>query len=435
MNAQTFDHYADRIAPRTASRVLLWVILGFLILAFVLAFVLKVNSTTRAQGRVIPSSQLQTISNLEGGIVTDILVKPGQKVRRGEVLVRLDPTQASADFGKGSVTADALQARIIRLQAEVAGTTPVWPAALERRAPDLVLVERKLHASRMEEIGSQVVAANARFDAARQDAAASRLQADTRSAAGQSADERVAMIRPLVDKGIEPRMTLVQAESDARTAQGDAATARENVGRSVANAAEARAEVAQARADWLAKTGQDLAQARADLAAQQSVLPAAQERVNRSTVVSPVNGTVNRVLVTTRGSSVQAGAPIVEVVPSDDRLIVEAQVKPSDIGFIYPQQKATVKLTAYDSSLYGSLHGQVIAISPDATISQKDNQSFYTVQVAVDHPALRSPAGETLPIGAGMVAEVDLLGHKRRIISYLLTPITRVTDTAFREGR
>lgn len=435
MNAQTFDHYADRIAPRTASRVLLWVILGFLILALVLAFVLKVSSTTRAQGRVIPSSQLQTISNLEGGIVTDILVRPGQKVRKGQVLVRLDPTQASADYGKGSVTADALQARIIRLQAEVQGTNPVWPAALAKRAPDLVLVERKLHASRMAEIGSQVVAANARFDAAQQDAAASRLQADTRSAAGQSADERVAMIRPLVQKGIEPRMSLVQAESDARTAQGDAATARENVGRSLANAAEARAEVAQARADWLAKTGQDLAQARADLAAQQSVLPAAEERVTRSTVVSPVNGTVNRVLVTTRGSSVAAGAPIVEVVPSDDRLIVEAQVKPSDIGFIYPEQRATVKLTAYDSSLYGSLHGQVIAISPDATVSQKDNQSFYTVQVAVDHPALRSPAGEVLPIGAGMVAEVDLLGHKRRIISYLLTPITRVTDTAFREGR
>lgn len=434
MNAHSFEHYADRIAPRTASRVLLWVILSFLFALLVLAFVLKVSSTTRAQGRVIPSSQLQTISNLEPGIVANILVHPGDRVRRGQTLVLMDPTEATADLGKGAVTADALQARIVRLQAEIAGTTPNWPADLERRAPDLVLAERKLHDSRMAELSSQIAAANARASAARQDAVASELTAQTRAAAGRSAAERAAMIRPLVDKGIEPRMSLVQAENDESNAQGDAASARESAGRANASAAEARAEVAQARADWLAKTGQDLAQARADFASQQSVLPAAEQRVRRTTVVSPVNGTVNRVLVTTRGSSVQAGSPLVEVVPSDDRLIVEAQVKPADIGFIYSHQKATVKITAYDSSLYGSLHGEVVSISPDATVDQKTNQSYYTIQVATDQKALRAPSGEMLPVGAGMVAEVDLLGRKRRIISYLLTPISRVTETAFREG-
>jgi membrane fusion protein, adhesin transport system len=428
-----FEHLADNIAPKTASRVLLWVILGFFSLLIVLATVLKVDRVTRANGRVIPASQLQIVSNLEGGIVTEILARQGARVRRGTPLVRLDTTQANADYGRNRVTADALQARIIRLQAEVQGRTPVWPAALEASSPDMVLVERRLHASRMEELNALSQAARARAVAAGQEAAGARVVADTRGAAGRSAAERAAMIRPLVEKGIEPRMSLMQAENEARQAAGDAAAARESVGRATASVAEARAQIAQARADWLARAGQELAEARANLAAQQSLLPATADRVRRTTVVAPVTGTVNRVLVSTPGSTVQPGAPLVEIVPAEDRLIVEAQVRPNDIGFIAIGQKAVVKLTAYDYTLYGSLPGKVITISPDAVVNERDGTSFYIVKVAVERAAIRSAAGEDLPIGPGMVAEVDLLSAKRRIIDYLLTPITRVGDASFRE--
>ncbi|MFW2829855.1 HlyD family type I secretion periplasmic adaptor subunit [Sphingomonas sp. ID0503] len=419
--------------PKSASRLLLWVIVGVFVILITFAAFTKINQTTRANGRVIPSSQLQVLSNLEGGIVSRILVRSGQKVPKGAPLVVLDKTLASADLGRGSVTRDALRARVIRLQAELSGTRPVWPADLTARVPDIVTGERRLYASRIEELNSLMGAASARAVAARQEAAASGISAETRAAASQSAAERAALIRPLVEKGIEPRLTLMQAENEARTAAGDAATARESVGRARAGVAEARAQAAQARADWLARAGQDLAEARANLAAQEQILAASEDKVRRTMITAPVRGTINRVLVSTPGAAVQPGAPIVELVPAEDRLIVEAQVRPNDIGFITPGQKATVKLTAYDYTLYGSLPGVVTSISPDATVNPQDGSSFYHIRVAVDRDAIVAPNGEKLPIGAGMVAEIDLIGQKRTILSYLLTPITRVTDMAFRE--
>lgn len=433
MSQMHIEDLTDSFEPKSASRLLLWVIIGVFTILIVFAGFTKIDRVTRAQGRVVPSSQLQIISNLEGGIVSKILVRTGQKVTRGAPLVVLDKTTATADFNRGSITSYALQARVIRLQAEVQGNQPVWPADLTLAAPDLVAGEKRLYASRMEELSALIAAANARARAARQDAASSGIVADTRSGASKSAAERAALIRPLVQRGIEPRITLLQAENDAAVAAGDAASARESVGRAEAGVAEARAQIAQSKADWLARAGQDLAEARANLAGQQSILAASEDRVRRTTVTAPVGGTINRVLVATPGGTIQPGAPIVELVPADDRLVIEAQVRPNDIGFIAVGQRATVKLTAYDYTLYGSLPGEVIRISPDATVNQQDGSSFYTIRVAVKRDAIVSPVGERLPIGAGMVAEVDLLGAKRTVLSYLLTPITRVTEMAFRE--
>jgi len=433
MSTTHIEDLADSFEPKAASRMLLWVIIGVFTILLVFAAITKIDRVTRAQGRVVPSSQLQIISNLEGGIVSKIIAHAGQRVARGAPLIVLDKTTATADFNRGSVTSNALQARIIRLQAEVQGTRPVWPAELALAAPDIVAGEKRLYASRMEELNALIAAAAARAHAARQDAAASSIVADTRSGASKSAAERAALIRPLVQRGIEPRITLMQAENDAAVAAGDAASARESVGRAQAGVAEARAQIAQAKAEWLARAGQDLAEARANYAAQQSLLAASSDRVRRTTVTAPVAGTVNRVLVATPGGTVQPGAPLVELVPADDRLVVDAQVRPNDIGFISIGQKATVKLTAYDYTLYGSLPGEVIRISPDATINQQDGTSFYVIRIAVKRDAIVSAVGERLPIGAGMVAEVDLLGAKRTVLSYLLTPITRVTDMAFRE--
>ena len=176
----------------------------------------------------------------------------------------------------------------------------------------------------------------------------------------------------------------------------------------------------------------ELSQAQGELVTKQQQLPALSDRVDRTTIRAPMSGKVNRVLVTTVGGSVGAGTPIAEIVPSEQTLYVEAQVRPADIANVRLGQKARVEITAYNSAIFGQLDGKVTSISPDATLNEKTGESFYTVEVQTAK-TLKDTNGQLLAIGPGMVANISLLGEKRSVLSYLFTPITRLSETAFRE--
>jgi adhesin transport system membrane fusion protein len=206
-----------------------------------------------------------------------------------------------------------------------------------------------------------------------------------------------------------------------------------DLARARASLSEAQATLSQQRQDWRSRAATDLAAAQAEFAARRRTMPALSERVERTVVRSPVRGRVNRVLVTTVGGTVAPGAPLVEIVASEDSLMIEAMVLPQDIGSVRMDQDARVNLTAYDPSVYGNLEGRVVSISPDAIQNEQTGESFYIVRVRTNSNALRNAAGRALQIGPGMQAEVNLLGEKRSILSYLLSPITRLRDTAFRE--
>ena len=197
--------------------------------------------------------------------------------------------------------------------------------------------------------------------------------------------------------------------------------------------AEAQSTLARQRQDWVALAAGELAAAQAEFAARRSALPALAERVERAVIRAPLPGRINRVLVTTVGGVAAPGAPLVELVPSEESLLVEVAIPPQDIAFVRMNQKAKVNITAYDPSVYGGLEGVVVAISPDAVLNEQTGQSFYTVQVRTASNALKDRQGRALPIGTGMVADVSLLGDKRSILSYILTPITRLSERAFRE--
>jgi adhesin transport system membrane fusion protein len=205
------------------------------------------------------------------------------------------------------------------------------------------------------------------------------------------------------------------------------------VSRARAGLTEAQAMVNQARQDWRSRSATELAAAQAEYSARRRAMPALSERAERTIVRSPVRGRVNRVLVTTVGGTVAPGAPIVEVVASADSLLVEAMVRPQDIGSVRMNQDARVNITAYDPAVYGALEGKVVSISPDALLNERTGESFYVVRVRTTKNALENARGQPLPIGPGMVAEVNLLGDKRSVLSYLLSPITRLRETAFRE--
>jgi adhesin transport system membrane fusion protein len=285
----------------------------------------------------------------------------------------------------------------------------------------------------MAELGSVVNAGQARIVQAQRAVQEAQAAYQARISAREARANEVRILRPLVERGIEPRLSLSNAESGLAVASSEAAAAAATISRAQASISEATAALNQQRQDWRSLAANELATAQAELSARRSSLPALAARVARTTVKAPLAGTVNRVLVTTVGAAISPGAPLVEIVPSEESLLVETLIRPQDIGTVRMAQKAKVNVTAYDPSVYGGLDGTVVAISPDAVLNERTGESFYTVQVRTASNALKDKQGKPLQIGTGMVADVSLLGDKRTVLEYILSPLTKLRDTAFRE--
>lgn len=433
MHGTHLEDLTTRIKPRTASNLLLWFVVAFIVTFFLWAGFTELDRTVRGQGRVIPSARLQVVSNLEGGVVQEILVHSGQLVRAGDVLLRLDPTATGSELGSGQSQVTSLQVKIARLIAEVQDREPIYPATSDPAIADQLRIEQALHASRLANLAGIIGAGQARIGEVQRSVAEAEATYRGRTSTYQQRQSEARIIRPLVERGIEPRLSLIQAESAADVARSEMEGAAETVARARSGVAEARSTLAQAHQEWRAQAATELATAQAELAARSRTLPALTNRMERTVLRAPLPGRINRVLITTVGGSVRAGEPVVEIVPSGDSLLIEARVKPADIAFVRLGQHARVAITAYDRSVYGLLDGSVVGISPDAMAEERTGETYYLVRVRTTENALRDPDGHPMPIGPGMVAEVDLLGDKRTILQYLLTPITRMGETAFRE--
>ncbi len=422
----------DRLLERNFATVLLWVIVALTVSLLVWAGLARVDEVVHANGHVIPSSRLQVVSNLEGGLVKQILVKAGDRVSAGQPLLRLDATATSADFARSDISIDALIARAARLEAEARGRPLVFPAAIATSVPALVANERALHNAQLSNMASQREIVAARFQQAER--AAGQASADTATRAEMLAQARreTAILAPLVEKGVEPAMSLVRAES----AERQAASARDAAAEAGRRAEAARAEAASALRNvdqqFRAQAAEALATTRAEIAAQSKTMPALADRMQRTELRAPLSGRVNRVLVSTIGGTIRPGEPLVEVVPDGDSLVIEADVKPADIAFLRLGQGANIKVSAYDYSVYGTLPGKVERIAPDAVVNERTGESHFTIRVRTSG-SLVGRNGGRLPIGPGMTAEVDVLGDDRSVLSYILTPVTRLRDSAFRE--
>lgn len=423
----------DRLLERDFATVLLWVVVAATASILLWAGLATVAEVVHANGRVIPSSRLQIVSNLEGGIVKQILVKAGDRVQAGQPLIRLDQTASTADFARNDTSIDALQARAARLDAEARGRPLVFPPTLETAAPTLVANERALHNAQISSMESERDIVRSRLMQAER--AAGQADADTgaRAEALAQARREVEILVPLVEKGVEPAMSLVRARSNERQAASARDAAAEAGRRAAAARVEAAVAIRNVNQRFRAQASESLAATRAEIAAQSESLPMLADRMRRTELRAPVAGLVNRVMVSTVGGSIRPGEPLVEVVPEGDALVIEAMVKPADIAFLRLGQKASIKISAYDYSIYGMLPGIVERIAPDAIVDERTGESHFTIRVRTDATALKGEDGARLPIGAGMTAEVDVLGRKRSVLSYLLTPVSRLRDSAFRE--
>ncbi len=420
------------VEPAKAAQYLLYIIAGFFVLTLIWASVAKLDRVTRGQGRVVTTNQLQEVQYLEGGIVKEILVSSGDHVKAGDVLVKLDPTQMNVEFAQGQEGYNQLATRIARLEAEAELQPVAFAAALTVAASDIVANERALYEARQAELDAALQVEQSKLDQRRQALEDSKVALETVREAAILAKEEHEMMQRLVAKGIEPQVELLRARQRDAAARGDQQRGEIAVSRTELEVAEAEGEIERIKKTFTATAADELNKARAEFADLMGELPALQDRVARTDVRAPVDGVVNRVLVSTIGGVVSPGETIVEVSPSADSLIVEAKIKQADIGFLSVGQNANVKLTAYDSSVYGSLEGVIENISPDAIKDEATGEWLYNIKVRTQADTLKSRKGE-LKILPGMAAEVDILNGKRTVLAYILKPIAHVGDKALRD--
>ncbi|MEM9618753.1 MAG: HlyD family type I secretion periplasmic adaptor subunit [Pseudomonadota bacterium] len=420
------------IEPSKAAQYFLYIIAGLFFTTLLWASVAKLDRVTRGQGRVVTSNQLQEVQYLEGGIVQEILVSAGQQVAKGDVLIKLDPTQMNVEFNQGREGYNVLASRIERLESE-AGLRPVaFNTALTRAAPRVVANERALYEARKAELDASLEVEMRKLDQRREALEDAKVSLATAEEALGLAAQEMNMMERLVAKGIEPQVELLRARQREAAARSDFQRGKIAVNRSEAEVAEAQGEIERIRTTFAASAADELAKSKAELEELKGELPALEDKVARTDIRAPVAGVVNRVLVSTVGGVVTPGETIVEIVPSEDTLLVEARIKPADIGFLRVGQETKVGITAYDSSVYGSMAGVIETISPDAIEDEKTGESYYNISVRTNADALQSKRGD-LRILPGMAAEVSVLNGKRTVLAYILKPLADIGDKAMQD--
>ncbi|MBB4284936.1 HlyD family type I secretion periplasmic adaptor subunit [Roseospira goensis] len=423
---------AEVIGPSRVAYIVLMVIVVFFVLAFLWAKYTVIDEVTRAQGRVIPSSKIQVVQNLEGGIVEEILVQPGKLVSQGEVLMRLDNVGFGSDLGELEARRTTLIARIARLKAEVEGTPLQLPADFVARAPGVAQSERELMRTRRENLEVQISILEGQVSQRRQEL----LELENR--VEQARDslgliyEEISITRPLVANGVVPRINLLRLRREANDLQGEIEAAELALPRAESALQEASERIEEKYLTFRTEAQAALLEARSELAGIAERLTAAQDRVKRTEIRSPVHGVVKTLTVRTIGGVIQPGMDIMEIVPVDDTLLVEAQIRPADVGFLRPGLEAMIKFTAYDFSIYGGLKGTLESISADTIVDEITNDSYYLITLRTNENTLNRN-GETLPLMPGMIATVDILTGKRSILDYLLKPILKTQSRALTE--
>ncbi|MDB5491017.1 MAG: type secretion rane fusion, HlyD family protein [Micavibrio sp.] len=414
------------------SHLLLIAIAGFFMIFVVWANFATLDETTRGDGKIIPSSQIQVIQNLEGGIIEEFLVKEGQEVKAGDILVRLSNIDASSNLGSNQAKYLGLLATTTRLRAESEGKSTVeFPPEVMKGAPQSVTTELDSFRSNAQSLNSQTQVYQEQLSQRQQEIRELNGKiADASSVIGLSQQERN-MIAPLVERGSAPKVELIQLDRALREKQGELNSLRSSLPRAQAAVQEAQAKINEVRNTAKAQAQTELSAKMTEMAAIQQTLGTLQDRKTRTEIRSPMNGTVKDIKVTTVGGVVKPGEPVMEIVPKDDQLLVEARVRPADIAFLHPGQKAIVKITAYDFSIYGGLEGELVDISADSITNEK-GESFYRVKVRTKENALKRK-GQVLPIIPGMVTSVDIQTGKKTVMEYLLKPFIKTLRTSMNE--
>jgi adhesin transport system membrane fusion protein len=418
-------------APRVV-RLTIWAIIGFFVFLMLWANFAVIDEVTKGDGKAIPSSKIQKIQNLEGGIVSELFVKEGQIVEAGAPLVRLDDTRFASNVGETEADRLSMLLRVERLSAEVDDRPLNFPEDVLKAVPGQAKSEESLYVSRRQQLHDEVGGLQEQLIQRQQELREfTSKQAQYRQQLGLQRQE-INMSEPLVAQGaVSPVevLRLKRAEVETR-GQLDATTLA--IPRAESAIKEVQRKIDETRGKFRSDALTQLNEARTDLNKAQATGKALEDRVSRTLVTSPVRGIVNKMLVNTIGGVIQPGSDLLEIVPLDDTLLVEAKIRPQDIAFLHPGQDATVKFTAYDYTIYGGLKAKLEQIGADTITDEDKKTTYYIIKLRTERSHLGTDEKPLLII-PGMVASVDIITGKKTVLSYLLKPIIRARAEALHE--
>ena len=414
-----------------AMSLTVWIAAALLLGALLWAGFAVLEEVTTGEGKAIPSSKVQVIQNLEGGIVSDIFVREGQVVDKGDTLLRLDDTRFMSSRSESEVDRLTLTAQVERLAAEAEGRSLTLPAEVTSSAPQVAADEQALYESRQRRLASEQRTLNEQLRQKTQELAEFRSKQEQFRSSLSLVQQELDMSAPLVSSGAVSPVEILRLKRNAVELRGSMNANTLAIPRAEAAISEIKSRGQESELAFRADAARELNEKRNDLARISASRIAIDDRMSRTTVVSPVRGIVKTLKVNTIGGVVQPGSDLLEIVPLEDNLLIEAKVRPQDVAFLHPGQKAMVKFSAYDYTLYGGLPARLELIGADTTTDDKDN-SFYLIQVRTDSNHLGSDSRPLLII-PGMIATVDIITGEKSVLDYLLKPVLKARAEALRE--
>lgn len=415
-------------SPR-GGRMILWATLLLFVIFIIWAAFSEVEQVTRGQGKVVPASQIQVVQNLEGGILAELHVKVGDTVAKDQLLLRIDQTRFISSVEQNQAKSGANKAKAARLKAEADGSAtfvapPDTPA-------QIVASERALFESRKAELRQSLDVKQEQINQRLNELKEQNTRLRELQKTFELYQKEIRLTKPLVSTGAVSEMEVLQLERKAGEMQGEIETIRQSIPRIQSKIEESRSAMRELRLNYANKAKAEYHEVVAQLGEDSASSLALKDRLDRTLVKSPVNGTVNRILVNTVGGVIQPGMNLVEIVPTEGTLLIEAKIKPADIAFLRPNQKAMVKFTAYDYTIYGGLEAKLEQIGADSITDEK-KESYYLVTLRTDKNYIGTRE-KPFPIIPGMIATVDILTGKKTILSYLLKPLLKAKSMALRE--
>ncbi|CNI94645.1 HlyD family efflux transporter periplasmic adaptor subunit [Yersinia mollaretii] len=377
----------ERAHQEQRMSLIVWLTLVGMIVMFVWAYFAILDEVTVGTGKVTPSSRAQLIESLDGGIINELLVHEGAIINKGQILARLDPTRFQSNYGEAAARVRTLRASSERLRAELTGAALAFGADTLKE-PELVARETQFYLSRRQNLNETV----------------SNLQQSLKLV-----QQELRMTEPLVAKGAASQVEVIRLQRQISDLRG---------------------KIDEARNQYAVRAREEQVKNNADLDAQLQVVSGKQDQLTRTTLISPVRGIVKDIQVSTVGGVLQPGGKLMEIVPIEEQLLIETRINPRDIAYIRPGLPATVKITAYDSSIYGNLTGVVETVSPDTLQDEiKRDQFYYRIYIRTDRAELTNKAGKSFPILPGMIASVEIKTGQKTVLDYLIKPLNKVKES------
>ena len=425
-----FDPDPER-EPRRIIFLMIALIACMLLATLLWAIFAELDVAVNGRGSIIPPSRLQEVQSLEGGIVHQLLVKPGQAVRQGEVLVRLDTVQYDASLGASRQNRYAALAGRARLDALLTDTSPKFDPSWQREAPELIAKESQLWQDARREYEAATSAGREGIERRRSELEEARQRINQLEAGVKLGSESLAIEERLFKQGAGARLDYINAQQRLLQQQTELQAIKSSLPRLAAGLAEAQATAAETRARMRAQWGAQRSEYETKANVLASTVKGQQDVVTRREILAPRDGVINRILVPTLGGVAAPGKTILEIVPDDSEVLISVQVKPADIGFIRVGQTASANVLAYDATTYGRLKAQVVRVGADAVTDER-NEPYFEVQLSCDRRQLMSQ-GRALPITPGMPVEVGILTGKRSVMQYVLKPVLRGLQSSLQE--